>query len=287
MPSATSPARPPGWAHPVRREQRPGAAARGVRGRPVPAHARRHGADRAGPRARRPVGAALDAVRAAVELNRPVRARDRARGVRDRRVRLCRVRPRPRRWWPRCASGRPGSRSCSAMPTGRCALALLDEDRAHLALGIFPEPPARMTRIVLMRDEFVVLMRPDHPAAAARSRRLPRRPHLLVSPVASREGAVDRALGGRLRSIVGIGSSSAAMMRLPAGLVSLRSGRRSRARAATSIRSGLQDPASVAALPCPDRLAAFRGGTTCPHRNPRAAHVGSLRRTGCAKGMPV
>ena len=39
------------------------------------------------------------------------------------------------------------------------ALALLDQDRAHLAVGIFPEPPARMTRIVLLRDDFVVLLR--------------------------------------------------------------------------------------------------------------------------------
>jgi LysR family transcriptional activator of mexEF-oprN operon len=87
------------------------------------------------------------------------------------------------------------------------ALELLDQDRAHLAIGTFPEPPVRMTRIVLMRDEFVVLMRADHPAARALDlKRYLDSPHLLVSPVASREGAVDRALAtlGRRRELAAL-----------------------------------------------------------------------------------
>lgn len=76
------------------------------------------------------------------------------------------------------------------------ALALLDDDRAQLALGILPEPPARMTRTMVLRDGFAVLMRADHPAAhqALDLAAYLAWPHLLVSPVGSREGAVDRAL---------------------------------------------------------------------------------------------
>lgn len=78
------------------------------------------------------------------------------------------------------------------------ALALVDEGGIALAIGALPEPPARMTRQFLLREAFAVLMRRDHPAAgkldldtylAAR--------HMLVSAVASRLGAVDRALAAR------------------------------------------------------------------------------------------
>jgi LysR family transcriptional activator of mexEF-oprN operon len=64
-----------------------------------------------------------------------------------------------------------------------------------------------MTRIVLMRDRFVVLMRPGHPAAEVLDLdAFVTAPHLLVSPVASREGAVDRALGalGRKRTLAAV-----------------------------------------------------------------------------------
>lgn len=84
------------------------------------------------------------------------------------------------------------------------ALGLLDGDEVQLAIGTLPEPPARMTRTVLFRDELVVLLRRDHPLVD----RLDldtflATPHLLVSAVASREGAVDRALASlrRQRSI--------------------------------------------------------------------------------------
>src|SRR3954471_23647283 len=142
-----------------------------------------------------PVSAALDAVRAAVELNRPFEsatARDAfVVGVSDYAEFV--LAP------PLVAALReraPGVSVVFRHADREGALALLDEDRIDLAIGIFPEPPARMTRTVLMRDDFVVLLRKDHPAADAPLdlARYLAWPHLLVSPVASREGAVDRAL---------------------------------------------------------------------------------------------
>lgn len=153
-----------------------------------------------------PIGAALDAVREAVELNRPfdpAGARDEfVIGVSDYAefvlgptlVATLRTRA-------------PGVSVVFRHSDREGALALLDQDRAHLALGMFPEPPARMTRIVLMRDRFVVLMRPDHPAAGGLDLdAFVAAPHLLVSPVASKDGVVDRALGalGRRRSLAAV-----------------------------------------------------------------------------------
>jgi LysR family transcriptional activator of mexEF-oprN operon len=141
-----------------------------------------------------PVAAALDAVRVALELNQVFEPASAAEefvvGASD---------------YAELALGPPLVAALRARAPGvslvfrhadrEMALDLLDRDRAHLALGIFPEPPVRMTRIVLVRDGFAVLLRADHPAAG----RLDLDaylawPHLLVSPVASREGAVDRAL---------------------------------------------------------------------------------------------
>jgi len=77
------------------------------------------------------------------------------------------------------------------------ALGLLDRDEVQLALGSLPEPPAHMTRTVLLRDALVVLLRPDHPLADRLDlETFLAAPHLLVSAVASRQGAVDRALAG-------------------------------------------------------------------------------------------
>lgn len=84
------------------------------------------------------------------------------------------------------------------------AAALLDEDRVHLAIGTLSEPPVRMTRTMLMRDGYAVMMRRDHPAARALDLETYLAwPHLLVSPVASATGAVDRALAalGRRRRL--------------------------------------------------------------------------------------
>lgn len=79
------------------------------------------------------------------------------------------------------------------------ALALVDDGGVQLALGVLPEPPARMTRQFLRREGFAVLMRPGHPAAATDftlDAYLAGR-HMLVSAVASRMGAVDRLLTER------------------------------------------------------------------------------------------
>lgn len=147
-----------------------------------------------------PIGAALDAVREAVELNRPfdpASARDQfVIGVSDYAEFV--LGP------TLVATSQARAPLVSVVfrhSDREGALALLDQDRAHLALGMFPEPPTRMTRIVLMRDRFVVLMRPGHPAAEALDLdAFVTARHLLVSPVASREGAVDRALGALDRS---------------------------------------------------------------------------------------
>jgi DNA-binding transcriptional LysR family regulator len=153
-----------------------------------------------------PIRAALDSVRAALELNRPfdpatardgfvVGASDYAELV---------LAP------PLVAALRrraPGVSVVFRHADRDTALGLLDQDRAHLALGIFPEPPAHMTRVVLLRDELVILLRADHPAAAALDLDAYLAfPHLLVSPVASREGAVDRALAalGKRRELAAV-----------------------------------------------------------------------------------
>jgi DNA-binding transcriptional LysR family regulator len=153
-----------------------------------------------------PIGAALDAVRSAVELNRPFHpatARDEfVVGVSDYAEFV--LAP------PLVASLReraPGVSLVFRHVDREVALTLLDQDRAHLAIGILPDPPTRMTRIVLMRDEFVVLMRAGHPAAAGLDLdAYLASPHLLVSPVASRVGAVDRALAamGRVRQLAAV-----------------------------------------------------------------------------------
>lgn len=80
------------------------------------------------------------------------------------------------------------------------ALALIDQGSVALAIGVLPEPPARMTRLFLMREDLVVLMRPSHPAARVTAFDLDTylaHRHMLVSAVASRLGAVDRALAER------------------------------------------------------------------------------------------
>lgn len=148
-----------------------------------------------------PVGAALDAVRAAAALNRPF---DPARaeegftlGMSDYAEFV--LAP------PVIAALRaraPGVSVVVRHVDREVVTALLDEDRAHLAVGQLPEPPTRMTRIMLLRDELVVLMRPNHPAAreGLDLEAFLAWPHLLVSAVASREGAVDQALAGLGRS---------------------------------------------------------------------------------------
>jgi LysR family transcriptional activator of mexEF-oprN operon len=86
------------------------------------------------------------------------------------------------------------------------SIELLDRDRLDLAVGIFPEAPAHMTQVVLLRDGLVTLMRADHPLAARGALSLDdflAYPHVLVSATASREGVIDRMLAktGRTRRL--------------------------------------------------------------------------------------
>ncbi|WP_207459500.1 LysR family transcriptional regulator [Azospirillum sp. SYSU D00513] len=85
------------------------------------------------------------------------------------------------------------------------AFELLDSGAIQIAVGMLPEAPARMTRILLPRDPLVTLMRDGHPAAegAFDLERFLAFPHLLVSATAGRVGAIDRALAeaGRRRDL--------------------------------------------------------------------------------------
>jgi DNA-binding transcriptional LysR family regulator len=77
--------------------------------------------------------------------------------------------------------------------------ALLDRGEAELAVGVLPEPPAIYTRIRLLPEAFLTLMRPGHPLASGvlTEDRLLEFPHLLHSPNGSRDGALDVALARR------------------------------------------------------------------------------------------
>jgi LysR family transcriptional activator of mexEF-oprN operon len=81
------------------------------------------------------------------------------------------------------------------------AFALMEAGEIDLALGVLPEPPSHLVRVVVMRDRLVSLVRADHPAAddwtldsflAAG--------HVLVSPTGDERGAVDRALSAMGKS---------------------------------------------------------------------------------------
>ena len=76
---------------------------------------------------------------------------------------------------------------------------LLERGEAELAIGVLPEPPAIFTRIRLLPEGFMTLMRQDHPLATGvmTEDRLITFPHLLHSPNGSRDGALDVALATR------------------------------------------------------------------------------------------
>lgn len=84
------------------------------------------------------------------------------------------------------------------------AEALLERGEAMLAVAVLPEPTALYTRIRLLPEAFVTLMRPDHALVegALDLDRFVSVPHLLHSPNGSREGAIDwelRKLGRQRR----------------------------------------------------------------------------------------
>lgn len=78
---------------------------------------------------------------------------------------------------------------------------LLEHGEAELAVAVLPEPPAIFTRIRLLPEGFMTLMRQGHPLASGvlTEDRLIAFPHLLHSPNGSRDGALDVALATRGR----------------------------------------------------------------------------------------
>ncbi len=78
------------------------------------------------------------------------------------------------------------------------AEALLERGEAQLAIAVLPEPGALYTRLRLLPEAFLTLMRADHPLAEGEftMERFISVPHLLHSPNGSREGAMDVVLAG-------------------------------------------------------------------------------------------
>jgi DNA-binding transcriptional LysR family regulator len=73
------------------------------------------------------------------------------------------------------------------------ALALLESEQAEMAVAVLPEPPALYTRVRLLPEVFLTLMRRDHPLAEGPMtiERLASYRHLLHSANGSRDGALD------------------------------------------------------------------------------------------------
>ncbi|MFC3125367.1 LysR family transcriptional regulator [Pseudoroseomonas globiformis] len=73
---------------------------------------------------------------------------------------------------------------------------MLERDVVQMAVGMLPEPPALYTRLRLLPEEFLTLMRPGHPLAEGEVTvaRLAEWPHLLHSPNGSRDGALDQPM---------------------------------------------------------------------------------------------
>jgi LysR family transcriptional activator of mexEF-oprN operon len=79
------------------------------------------------------------------------------------------------------------------------AVALIEAGTVDLALGVLPEPPAHMVRVVVARDRLVTVLRKGHPAARGRLglEAFLGLGHVLVSPTGERTGAIDAALAKR------------------------------------------------------------------------------------------
>jgi DNA-binding transcriptional LysR family regulator len=79
-------------------------------------------------------------------------------------------------------------------------LDLLDRGELDLAIGAFPEPGERFSRQSLLQDDFVVVLRKDHPAASARKLSMEKfaaLSHLEISSVPYATDFVDQALARR------------------------------------------------------------------------------------------
>lgn len=73
------------------------------------------------------------------------------------------------------------------------AEALLEAGEAEFAVAVLPDPPALYTRLRLLPEAFLTLVRPGHPLAEGpmTPERFAAFPHLLHSPNGSRDGALD------------------------------------------------------------------------------------------------
>ncbi|MBC9209459.1 LysR family transcriptional regulator [Roseomonas aerophila] len=76
------------------------------------------------------------------------------------------------------------------------ALETLEQDEAQMVLGMLAEPPSLYTRLRLLPEAFLVLMRPGHPLAEGKMtvERFSQWPHLLHSPNGSLDGALDQPM---------------------------------------------------------------------------------------------
>ena len=76
------------------------------------------------------------------------------------------------------------------------AESLLEEDSIDLAIAVLPDPSALYTRVRLLPEAFLVLVRPGHPLAEGDLTldRFTAFPHLLHSANGSRDGALDEPL---------------------------------------------------------------------------------------------
>lgn len=72
----------------------------------------------------------------------------------------------------------------------------LERGEAELAVAVLPEPPALYTRIRLLPEEFMTVMRAGHPLTGGvlTVERFASVPHLLHSPNGTRDGALDRPM---------------------------------------------------------------------------------------------
>jgi DNA-binding transcriptional LysR family regulator len=79
-------------------------------------------------------------------------------------------------------------------------LDLLDRGELDLAIGSFPEQGERFSRLSLLQDEFVVVLRKGHPAASTRDLSIEQfaaQSHLAISSVPYTTDFVDQALAQR------------------------------------------------------------------------------------------
>jgi DNA-binding transcriptional LysR family regulator len=79
-------------------------------------------------------------------------------------------------------------------------LDLLDRGELDLAIGSFPEPGERFSRLSLLQDGFVALLRKDHPATGTRELSMENfaaLSHLVISSVPYATDFVDKALARR------------------------------------------------------------------------------------------